>query len=160
MPFEVYHAASRHPFEKAKVMVERAAESARSMACQAIEEIDRRIRSSGYEVRSAGVVLGGRLAELPLEQALRAHAAKHAAEGQLYRNALLGAASDRGLRALGVPEKELEEHAASSFGLPVHELRQRLIDIGKRVGPPWAADQRARRTHRLAGARVEGRSAG
>jgi hypothetical protein len=142
VPFEVYHAASRQPFEKAKAMVDRATESARKMAKHALDELAQEVRSSGHDLRSAGVVLGGRLAELPIEQALRAHAAKHAAEGQLYRTALLGAASDRGLRVLGIPEREIEEHAASTFKIPVHELRQRLVDLGKPIGPPWAADQR------------------
>jgi hypothetical protein len=142
VPWEVYHVASRQPFDKAKVMVEDAADSARRMACKAVDEITNELRDRGFELRSAGIVLGGRLADLPLEQALRAHAAKHAAEGQLYRDALLGAASEHKLQALGIPEKELEEHAASTLKVPVHELRQRLVDLGKGVGPPWAADQR------------------
>ncbi len=142
MPWEVYHVASRQSFDKAEALIERAQESARGMARAALEETLRELRAAGHDVVAAGVVMGGRLATLPLEQALRAHAAKHAAEGQLYRDALLFACDELGLRALGIPERELEEHGAGALGLPLHDVRQRLVDLGRGIGPPWAQDQR------------------
>jgi hypothetical protein len=43
----------------------------------------------------------------------------------------------------GVPERDLEDRAAATLGLPVPELRRRVAELGRAGGPPWAQDQRS-----------------
>jgi hypothetical protein len=67
---------------------------------------------------------------------------KHAAEGQLYRQAIIDAACDLDLRVCAVPERDLLGAAASALGTTPAVLRGRAADIGRELGPPWALDQK------------------
>jgi len=67
----------------------------------------------------------------------------HAAEGELYRDALVHAGAACGLPVTGVPERDLDDRAAAALRLPVAELRRRVVELGRACGPPWAQDQKS-----------------
>jgi hypothetical protein len=41
-----------------------------------------------------------------------------------------------------VPEKELEPYAEKMLKAPWNALTNRLVALGKSVGPPWGKDQK------------------
>ena len=101
--------------------VRRAATAAAAKAMKAA------VKESGVE--SVGVV--GKVRNVPddLRRILAAHALLHAAEGALYEEALLDAATRAGLDALLVEERTIEIPAA-------------LDRLGKELGPPWQKDHK------------------
>jgi len=56
---------------------------------------------------------------------------------------LEAAAEANGLPSSLFPERGLEEALAPIVGLPVPQLRARLSDLGRAVGSPWRADEKA-----------------
>jgi hypothetical protein len=77
-----------------------------------------------------------------LERILDSHAPIHAAEGELFRNALATACEANGLRVVTVPAKALYGRAAAALGLDGSALERRLAEIGKAAGRPWSQDQK------------------
>ena len=80
---------------------------------------------------------------IPLESVLASHALVHAAEGDHFRSALEGAAARCGIPVVRVPARELDSRAARADGRPVAALRALLDRVGRPMGPPWGADQKA-----------------
>jgi hypothetical protein len=66
----------------------------------------------------------------------------HAADGDHFRNALSAAAEGHGLRVSRIQTRALEEHAAAQLHLPRKQMLDSVNDLGRQVGPPWAADQK------------------
>jgi hypothetical protein len=66
----------------------------------------------------------------------------HAAEGELYREALAEACAEAGLSVTRAPRKELTGLAAAASGSTLREFEARLTAAGKALGPPWQADHR------------------
>jgi hypothetical protein len=75
--------------------------------------------------------------DVPVARILAAHPLMHAAEGQLYRDALLDAAAARGLTAHGVPRARAQELLTGSLAATV-------AGLGLAAGRPW------RKEHKLA----------
>jgi hypothetical protein len=143
LPREPYHDAKRRDgLEEAEKIVAAAAEEARALVIEAITDLAESVRAHGYELVASGVVLGGGRPDFTLSQALSTHAAMHGAEGWLFREALIEASQECGLRATGVPEPDLPARAAAALrgsGSTVGELVQQL---GRGRGSPWGRDQK------------------
>lgn len=79
-------------------MVGEATDTAVRAAGAALTAWTARLRGAGHRVVAAGVVAGSGSVreELPLPKVLSAYGLLHAAEGELYRDVLLGAAADLG----------------------------------------------------------------
>lgn len=116
------------PSEAAK----RVAAAERIAAGQAAASLKR--ISEDYDVRACAVVVGA-FRGAPLESILASHALAHAAEGRLYQEALLRGAEQCGLEAIAVPKKSIWEQGGD-------ELRRRIDELRKELGPPWAEDQK------------------
>jgi hypothetical protein len=95
---------------------------------------DRRTRSRarGYQPVASAVIVGNQPFDNPLDQILKAHSLIHAAEGELYRHAIMSASEACGLAVTPVRARELEAPG----------LRKVLTDVGRRAGRPWAQDQK------------------
>ena len=92
-----------------------------------------------FVARSVGRVAEPR--ELPeLPAILASHPLWHAAEGELYRNALAVAASELGLSSIDVPPKTVRAEAARALSLAESDVDAMLAAIGKELGPPWQKD--------------------
>ncbi len=110
-------------------------------ARSAVTELIRELKSTGCEIAGAGLVLGNSRLPPKLENILRSHALIHAAEGDLFRQALAAAIQDCGLTMTGLAAKELFQAAATRLGTKEDALRLRIAQIGKGIRP-WAQDQK------------------
>lgn len=137
-----YHAAEGQKLEKAREIVSRCASDARRLAEGAFREVLTEL--DGKRHRAAGcslLIASGR--PLPeLESILASHALIHTADGELFREALEHASRMWGIPVTRVREKEVFERAASDLAISGDELRLRIKQIGRSIGPPWTADQK------------------
>jgi hypothetical protein len=144
LPRQAFHAAAGLDPAAAADLIERAAASAEAIAVRVLRDLVAELRAAGHPVAGTGIALGGGGRQPgTLAAVLASHPAMHAAEGELYREALLRASNACGLPVTGVPERDLPDRAAADLGLPVPELRGRLVELGRDSGPPWAQDQRS-----------------
>jgi hypothetical protein len=120
----VYHAASGLTEKAADELVARAEQAAEAGALAAL-------RAAGAALPTGARVLGVAVVTKPVSvpastvQVLRSHAWMHAAEGVLYREAMLAAA-----RRCGWPA-----HAADASSLP--DGGDKLVATGRAAGRPW-----------------------
>jgi len=68
-----------------------------------------------------------------VDEILAVHFRMHKAEGVLFRDVLLQAAADCGLRPVPVPEKQ--------SGVD-RRLQHTIATLGRSAGPPWGKDQK------------------
>src|SRR6266496_2296251 len=114
----------------------------RIAAAQAAVALEQTLQEVDTVVRSCAVVVGAFPAGARLESILASHALAHAAEGRLYQRALLQGAESLGLDAAAVPKRSIWEEGASALGVAPDELRHRIDDLRREIGPPWAEDQK------------------
>jgi hypothetical protein len=70
------------------------------------------------------------------------HMHAHAAEGRLFHDALAEAARRARLRAHSVLGSDVARDAARELGVRAPSLERTLAELGKRMGPPWRADEK------------------
>jgi hypothetical protein len=127
LPVQPYHAAEPLPFAEAEQLIGRCSEAARQLAVDAVEPV-RQAR--------AACVLSSSGRPLPdLASVLASHALIHAAEGELYRDALREAAAQFGIPLVTAREKD-------ALGQLAAGMRVRIDSYGKLVGPPWRQDEK------------------
>jgi hypothetical protein len=83
---------------------------------------------------------GRRLPEL--EKTLASHALIHAADGELFREALLHASKRFGLKEFTIKEKELLDGAGQVLRAKPEELMRRVTELGREFGSPWSQDEK------------------
>jgi hypothetical protein len=137
-----YQAARTLEPDEADKLVEAARRIASEQAAAALEQTARDAKEEGADVRSCAVVVGALSEGVPLESILASHALAHAAEGRLYQGALLHGAESCGLEAVAVPKRSIWEEGAAALGLSPDELRRRIDNLRREIGPPWAEDQK------------------
>jgi hypothetical protein len=135
MPVQGYHAAKSLPLEEAEALIRDSEERAAALAERGLRWILEDLQKAGHDAAAAGVVLGNFPPAKTVEKALSSHAGMHAAEGHLYREALIAACNACGLTVTGVRDKEL-----ASRGAPYQKA---IAELGKLAGPPWTADQKS-----------------
>jgi hypothetical protein len=141
-PVQPYHAALKLDLKEAEVYVKHFADRARLLAKQAVRAAIGGLRERGYEVVGCGIPLGSGRPAPSVETALSSHPMLHTAEGELFRGALKNAGESCGLHVMGVKEKELIARGATELGFSLDDLRLRLAEMGRPVGPPWGQDQK------------------
>jgi hypothetical protein len=139
MPVQVFHASRSLDADAASQLVERASAAARVVARQAVRTVVKELQDSGHELVGSGVVLGSGFNLI----AGRSHAGAHAAEGEMYRQAMIQASETCGLTVSGIPERDLYTRASVLLELPVDAIHQRVKDLGRPLGAPWGQDQKA-----------------
>jgi hypothetical protein len=132
-PNQAYHAAAGLPLAQAETLVRRAVDAVAEVTTRRLTELVGEIGS----VDAVGVVVGDHPVPDSLAAILAAHTLMHAAEGQLYRDALLDAAADLGLRGVGLRRRLAESRL-------VGDLAEAVGALGRAAGPPW------RKEHKLA----------
>ncbi len=143
-PAQPYHrAAALHDVAAAAVSIEHALEEASARARAAISEAIAAIERQGCRVRRAAVLANQARALPGLEAILASHPLLHAAEGELFRNALRSACEHHRLTVARVPERDVYEHAGRCLMIPPAGLHTRVDAVGRSVGPPWTADHKA-----------------
>src|ERR1700687_5849247 len=130
-PVQPYHASEGLPLAKAARIVGHAIEEARRLGERDLRVLAGDLLSLGHEVDCC-VVLSGSGRTLPaLESVLASHALIHAAEGEMFREALRHAGGGAGISVLEVKEKELSLVAVDVLGMPELELKHRLGELGR-----------------------------
>jgi hypothetical protein len=134
-----YHDAVGLPLAEAEALVTEATAAAYERATKAIAEL-----AAGHDVVGAGIVAGASTIreDVPLARALTAHAMLHAAEGELYRDALADAADALGLPVTLVPPRDTPMLGRRVLGCDDEDLRARLTQLGRPFGPPWTRDHK------------------
>jgi hypothetical protein len=135
----VYHRAAEVSLEEAAVLVQEARAVIREAARRAIREM---LASAKLEIRAAGVPAAMKTQPKDLSKILASHALIHAAEGQLFRDAVLEGCRSNGVAAVCMGTRELWPKAAEVSGIEEVRLRGIVDAMGKTIGPPWTADQK------------------
>jgi hypothetical protein len=73
---------------------------------------------------------------------LASHSAMHAAEGQLYRDALAAAASECGLALATYDRGTAVSAAVAALGTTPEGIAELITELGRALGPPWRAEHR------------------
>lgn len=126
-----YHAAAKLSFSQAEALLRRAFESSRALALDAMAATVRELASRGHQVDGCSVLFRSGKGLPTLEKVLLSHALIHTAEGEMFRDVLVWAASECGLPVTRVWEKDLNGPSLS-----------RISSLGKAIGPPWTQDQK------------------
>jgi hypothetical protein len=137
-----YHAAEGLEIGKARELLGQYAEGSRRLAREALREVAKELRKKGHQLAGAGLLLGSGRTGVTLEATLASHALIHTADGDHFRDALTKACDRLDLPVTGVREKELFPRAAATLRLSEEEIRRRVAEMGKAIGPPWTQDEK------------------
>lgn len=137
-----YHAAEHLNPADARILVARGLKSARHIAVQEMRTAVKRVHEVGNEVAACAVLVVDPMPDWTVDEILAVHFRMHKAEGVLFREALVRAATTCGLRLVEIPEKKLDEHAERALATSLNSLRKTIASLGKSVGPPWGKDQK------------------
>jgi hypothetical protein len=142
VPRFVYHEAAELPLARATALVERAREASRKAAQLAIKDVLRDLDSRGAKASVCGILSGTTPVPDDLSRILRSHPLIHAAEGALFRQAIVSACESCGLTVIVTSERQVRSRAAAAWGLTEAGLRKEMNALRKSVGPPWSADHK------------------
>lgn len=118
-----YHAAADLTVTQADELIRRTEQAAEAGGVAALQAAEASLQAG--EVTAVAVVVKAVSVPASTAQVLKSHAWMHAAEGVLYREAMLAAARKLGWTA----------HAVDSAGLT--DLHRELTAIGRAAGRPW-----------------------
>jgi hypothetical protein len=138
-----YHAVEPLGVAEAARRLDRYMAVAEGLAYTAIQALGQDLAKGGYRLSSVGVLESSGRKGSSLASTLASHALIHTADGDHFRKALAAAAERSGLAVSRVRARELEAQAEARLRRPVPRLRQAVNDLGRQVGPPWGADQKA-----------------
>jgi hypothetical protein len=133
VPDQVFHAVQGWERAAAVRYVEDAIAVVRDVAARRLREL----LAGLPDAVAVGVVTGDRELAFTAARVLESHPLMHAAEGQLYRDALLDAAAEQGMAVTALPRGVADERLRAAT--PVAETVQRL---GELAGPPWRKDHK------------------
>jgi len=138
-----YHEAEDKKPKEAERIVARCIDSSRALAREALSAVVRELRGRDHEVAGCGLLLAsGRALPEDVHAILASHALIHAAEGEMYRDALRRASEQLSLRVTGVRERDVLARTAEVTGRPAAELQRRVAEMGRSLGPPWRQDEK------------------
>jgi hypothetical protein len=142
LPAQVYHAAREVGAAAAAALVRQVADEAAALAVAGVGAVVAELRARGQHPVAAGIPVGGSAIPAELSRILASHALLHAAEGDLYCQALADGADRHGLTLSLVPARELAARAARELGLDDAAMRVQLAALGRELGPPWRRDEK------------------
>lgn len=131
-----FHEAEGLPFKEAQRLIQRCTRSTDSLAERALRALVSDMEEQGYRVVGCGLLLASGRALPDLAAILASHALIHAAEGEMFREALVRASERCGLAVTKVRERELIESAVAALRTTADSLKRRLAELGRSLGPP------------------------
>ncbi len=137
LPRQAYHAVAEEGAPE-PIIAEVEAVS-RTMAGAALELA---AKSAGMALSVVAVAMGRTAIPADRQRILKTHTLLHAAEGELYREALSDAGASTGLRVVRFLNKEVRSEAAAALGWQLEQLEAYLMTVGKSVGAPWTKDEK------------------
>ena len=140
---QVYHAVrTKRDLDAAGERVRLAAEAAQRIAVEELGTLLATLRADGFEAAAAAIPLGGMPVPRSLARILPSHSLLHAAEGELFRDALIAAAEHHCVTVVRPPQGDLVVRAALQLGLSEQAVLSTLAEMGRRLGPPWRKDEK------------------
>jgi hypothetical protein len=138
-----YHAIEALPPAAARQRLQRLEASAGGLAAAALEQLAGRAQTAGVTLSAAGILDAAGRSGATLEAILASHALIHTADGNHFRTSIARACEMRGLPVTRVPKRTLAAHAATALRRPPAQLAAYVMALGRTVGAPWGADQKA-----------------
>jgi hypothetical protein len=139
-----YHAGENIPLDQAEGFVNSCILRAREMATTAVRQLlsDLPGRENQAVACGCAVLSGSDRPPGTVAEVLASHMWMHAAEGQLFRNALAHGGAQCGLRVSALRERDIDTLAVAKLGLSQSDLESTLAQFGRTAGPPWRRDQK------------------
>jgi hypothetical protein len=138
----VYHRASELPLAEAGPVVSASVRAAFAATEAALKVAISDLVVGERRIVAGSLIVGASAVDAPLERILGSHSLIHAAEGALYRDALRAAHAALAVPLVEVRRNELQRRAAAALAISTGELDQRLAEIGRAAGKPWAKDHK------------------
>jgi hypothetical protein len=140
---QVYHAVrSSRDLDAAGERVRLAADAAQRIAAEELGGLLANLRADGYQPVAAVIPLGGMPVPGSLARILPSHSLLHAAEGELFRDALAAAAEHHRVMVSRAPPGDMVVRAARHLNWNQQSVLSTLAEMGRRVGPPWRKDEK------------------
>jgi hypothetical protein len=137
-----YHAAAALEKVAAGRLIRRCRASTNAMARRAVRTVMAELQKKGHIPVACGNLLASGRSPASLAAALASHLMLHTAEGELFRDSLDGASRHLGLKVTSIREREALEFGSAVFGIASEQLRRKLNEMGRLVGPPWRQDEK------------------
>lgn len=137
-----FHFAEPLPLQEAEAHLSRCAKNSAELALHAIREVCAMLDGRGYSLSACALLTASGRTLPDLAGILASHALIHTAEGEFYRDVFRDACRNLRLPVSAIRERNLFELAAAELALPGEDLKRRLSDIGKSIGPPWTQDHK------------------
>jgi hypothetical protein len=134
----VYHEAAELPLADAERLIKTIRQTAEATARTNI-----RNAIAHLKVTRACISTGSASVPNDLGTVLQSHARIHAAEGALYFGATASACRDLGIPLITVRERDVWRLASMSAQMSEADLKDRIDDVRKTLGPPWTADHKS-----------------
>lgn len=153
IPAQIYHAAVGLELAAAEKLIRRAEEIVTQVTEREVARFLAALRKIGYTPLIAGIATtagqresvyahpgGGQHAGIGY--VLGAHVRMHAAEGELYGDALADALDDAGVMVTRVHPRDVTAVAVRGLQRDAQSLQQTVDALGVRLGPPWRKDEK------------------
>jgi hypothetical protein len=137
-----YHAAEHMKPDAARDFVARCVDAVRRIAVREMRAAITHEREHDNTVTACAVLVGSPMPQWSVDEILAVHFRMHQAEGVLFRDVLVRASRECGVRLVAIPQKLLATHAAKALATPAGRLEKQIAALGKSVGPPWGKDQK------------------
>jgi len=137
-----YHTAAKRPPVEAHGFISRLRVEARGLSYRVVRSVQMNLQKQGYELKCCSLLLASGKPLPGLPKILASHALIHAADGELFREALLRASKRCGVELFTAKESELLARAVHDLHLQPNELRRRLTYLGHPLGSPWSQDEK------------------
>lgn len=142
LPRQAYHAASGLPIEQARELIIQVERSATAASKRELRSLVHDLAGQGHQVRAVAISVPTSSVPHDLSTVLRSHPLLHAAEGELYSEALSDAAQTAGLPMVRFTTKNLVGDASAALDCSPASIVEIVAKLGHGLGPPWAKDQK------------------
>jgi hypothetical protein len=142
LPRMAYHAALELDVDAGAQLIAQVERSAEACAERALSHLAGRLRDSGYDVAGVGIAIGTSPPPDDLAKILGSHTLLHAAEGELYRDALVAGAESADLPVTRYANKRAISELAATLQVDTDALAERLAGLRRTLGAPWQKDHR------------------
>src|SRR5207249_4700617 len=136
LPARVYHRVSSAS-PAARGLIDSVRDYAAGAAHEQLAAMVAVLGAAGHRVRAAAVAISAVTVPDDLEAVLASHTLWHEAEMQLYRDALVDAADEAGLKVVRYRDKTVFGDVARQGGETETLVRQRIDALRADVGAPW-----------------------
>ena len=168
VPAQVYHAAVELEPHAAEALVRKAERVMAQVTGREVAGFVAELRSNGYLPLAAGIattaagpksgfgrpdsgwpsnvrpsnVRHSNVRHSNVAYVLAAHVRMHAAEGELYGEAIADALDEAGLPVTLIHPRDVAASAADGLGRDAGSMQRMVTAIGASLGPPWRKDEK------------------